>query len=116
TISGSKNAALPMIAGSVLVSGETVLHNVPRLRDTEIMLSILEYLGASTSFQDGTVRIRTENLVSKPIPAEYVSKLRGSIVLLGPLLVRFGVVEMAYPGGCVLGKRPVEAHVVALEQ
>lgn len=116
TISGSKNAALPMIAGAVLVSGETVLHNVPRLRDTEIMLTILEFLGAETTFENGTVKIRTDKLVSKPIPAEYVNKLRGAIVLLGPLLARFGVVEMAYPGGCVLGKRPVEAHVVALEQ
>lgn len=115
-ISGSKNAALPMIAGSVLVAGETILHNVPRLRDTEIMLTILEYLGASTSFQDGTMHIRTENMVNKPIPAELVKKLRGAIVLLGPLLARFGVVEMAYPGGCTLGKRPVEAHVLALEQ
>lgn len=116
TIGGSKNAALPMIAGAVLVSGETVLNNVPRLRDTEIMLSILEYLGAETSFQNGTVRIRTDKLQSKPIPGELVNKLRGAIVLLGPLLARFGVVEMSYPGGCVLGKRPVEAHVVALEQ
>lgn len=116
TISGSKNAALPMIAGSVLVSGETVLHNVPRLRDTEIMLTILEFLGAETTFENGTVTIRTENLTSKPIPSDLVSKLRGAIVLLGPLLSRFGVVEMAYPGGCVLGKRPVEAHIVALEQ
>jgi UDP-N-acetylglucosamine 1-carboxyvinyltransferase len=116
TISGSKNAALPMIAGSVLVSGQTILQNVPRLRDTEMMLSILEYLGAETSFENGTVCIDTMNLQSKPIPEDYVGKLRGSIVLLGPLLARFGVVEMAYPGGCVLGKRPVEAHVVALEQ
>ena len=116
TISGSKNAALPMIAGSVLVSGETVLHNVPRLRDTEMMLTILEYLGATTSFIDGTVTIDTTNLDSKPIPEEFVSKLLGSIVLLGPLLARFGVVEMSYPGGCVLGKRPVEAHVLALQQ
>lgn len=116
TISGSKNAALPMIAGSVLVSGETVLKNVPRLSDVETMLSILEFLGAETSFQEGTVRIRTDKLTSKPIPAELVNKLRGAIVLLGPLLARFGVVEMSYPGGCVLGKRPVEAHVLALEQ
>ncbi len=116
TISGSKNAALPLMAGSVLVSGETVLTNVPRLRDTESMLRILEFLGAVTTFENGTVRINTEHLESKPIPAELVSKLRGSIVLLGPLLSRFGVVEMSYPGGCVLGKRPVEAHVVALEQ
>lgn len=116
TVSGSKNAALPLIAGSVLCSGETVLHNVPRLRDIEILLRILDFLGAETSFQDGTVRIRTHNVQSKPIPAEFVSKLRGSIVLLGPLLARFGVVEMSYPGGCVLGKRPVNAHLSALEQ
>lgn len=116
TVSGSKNAALPMMAGSVLCSGETVLHNVPDLRDVRSMLSILEFLGAETSFQNGTVRIRTHNLQSKPISAEFVSKLRGSIVLLGPLLARFGVVEMAYPGGCVLGKRPVGAHIGALEQ
>lgn len=116
TIGGSKNAALPMLAGSVLVSGETVLKNVPRLSDVEIMLKILEFLGAETSFVEGTVRIRTDKLQSKPIPAELVNKLRGAIVLLGPLLARFGVVEMSYPGGCVLGKRPVEAHVLALEQ
>ncbi len=116
TISGSKNAALPLIASSILCSGETVLHNVPWLRDIRKMLEILEYLGAETSFHEGTIRIRTHNLESKKIPAEFVSKLRGSIVLLGPLLARFGVVEMSYPGGCVLGKRPVGAHVSALEQ
>ncbi|MEK7562880.1 MAG: UDP-N-acetylglucosamine 1-carboxyvinyltransferase [Patescibacteria group bacterium] len=116
TVSGSKNAALPLIAGSVLCAGETVLRNVPKLRDIEVMLEILQFLGADTSFQDGTVRIRTDRLSSKPIPAEFVGKLRGSIVLLGPLLARFGVVEMAYPGGCVLGKRPVGAHVMALVQ
>ncbi|MDP6561371.1 MAG: UDP-N-acetylglucosamine 1-carboxyvinyltransferase [Candidatus Peribacteraceae bacterium] len=116
TISGSKNAALPLIAASVLCEGETVLTNVPFLRDIKVMLQILDYLGAETSFQEGTVRIRTQNLQSKPIPADFVSKLRGSIVLLGPLLARFGVVEMCYPGGCVLGKRPVEAHIRALTQ
>jgi len=116
TISGSKNAALPMMAASLLCSGETVLRNVPDLLDVRAMLGILEYLGAQTSFQDGTVRIRTHGVQSKPIPSEFVSKLRGSIVLLGPLLSRFGVVEMAYPGGCVLGKRPVGAHIAALEQ
>ena len=116
TISGSKNAALPLIAGSILCAGETVLHNVPHLRDIRTLLDILEFLGSETSFQEGTVRIRTHKLTSKPIPSEYVSKLRGSIVLLGPLLARFGVAEMSYPGGCVLGKRPVGAHISALEQ
>lgn len=117
TVAGSKNATLPLMAASVLATeGETVLRNVPRLRDTVAMLKILDFLGAETSFEEGTVRIRADKLKSQPIPAEYVSSLRGSIVLLGPLLARFGVVEMSYPGGCVLGKRPVLAHVEALKQ
>lgn len=115
-ISGSKNAALPLIAEAVCASGETTLSNVPRLRDAEIMLQILEYLGAETEFIDGTVKIRTQNMTSKPIPLEYTSKLRASIVLLGPLLARFGVVEMAFPGGDQIGKRPVEAHISAFVQ
>lgn len=115
-VGGSKNAALPLIAGSILAQGETVLRNVPRLRDTLAMLKILNFLGAETSFEEGTVRIRAEKIRSQPIPAEYVSALRGSIVLIGPLLARFGVAEMAYPGGCVLGKRPVRAHVEAFLQ
>jgi UDP-N-acetylglucosamine 1-carboxyvinyltransferase len=115
-IGGSKNAALPLIAAALCADGETVLENVPRLRDTVAMLKILDFLGAQTSFENGTVRIRTDRLRSQPIPAEYVSSLRGSIVLLGPLLARFGVVEMSYPGGCVLGKRPVQAHVEAFVQ
>ena len=115
-ISGSKNAALPLIAASVLAAGETVLTNVPRLRDITAMLRILEFLGAETSFVADTVRIRTHKLQNRKIPTELVGKLRGSIVLLGPLLSRFGEAEMSYPGGCVLGKRPVYAHILALEQ
>lgn len=115
-VGGSKNAALPLLAASVLAQGETVLRNVPRLRDTLAMVEILKFLGAEVSFEEGTVRIRAENMKSQPIPAEFVSKLRGSIVLLGPLLARFGVAEMSYPGGCVLGKRPVLAHVEGLKQ
>lgn len=116
TIGGSKNAALPLMAASVLCEGDLILENVPRLRDTLAMLTILDYLGAQTSFEGNTVKINTDNMKSKPIPEDLVSKLRGSIVLLGPLLARFGVVEMSYPGGCVLGKRPVAAHIAVLQQ
>jgi len=80
------------------------------------MIEILRFLGAEVHFEHGTLRVHAENIQNKPIPAEYVAKLRGSIVLVGPLLARFGVVEMAYPGGCVLGKRPIEAHVEAMMQ
>ena len=101
-ISGSKNAVLPLIALSILGDGETVLTNVPDLRDVRMMLEILNYLGAETSFTDGTLRIRTHSIQSKTIPIDLVGKLRGSIVLMGPLLARFGVVEMAFPGGCMI--------------
>lgn len=115
-ISGSKNAALPLLAATVLTKGDCVLKNVPRLRDTETMLSILEFLGAKTSVDGTTVTVNTDTMSSQPIPHELVSKLRGSIVLLGSLLARFGEAEMAYPGGCVLGKRSVGAHTDAFAQ
>lgn len=116
TISGSKNAALPLLAGTLLCTGDCVLKNVPRLRDTDTMLAILKFLGARVSVEGTTVTVNTDAVKNKPIPHNLVSKLRGSIVLLGPLLARFGEVEMAYPGGCVLGKRPVEAHISAFSQ
>lgn len=116
TIDGSKNAALPIIAGTVLCEGVTTLHNVPQLSDVRILLDILEFLGAKTEQKGNTVIIDNSKLLSKKIPGEYVNKLRGSIVLLGPLLARFGVVEMSYPGGCVLGKRSVDAHIEAFKQ
>lgn len=115
-IGGSKNAALPLLAGAAACKGTTVFTNVPRLTDTTTLLSILEFLGATVETEGTTVTIHTHDLVNKPIPHELVSKLRGVIVLLGPLLARFGEAEMAYPGGCVLGKRPVGAHVEAFAQ
>jgi UDP-N-acetylglucosamine 1-carboxyvinyltransferase len=116
TIGGSKNAALPLIAASLLVAGEVVLENLPRIRDTEVMLQLLEHLGAKTSAQGNTVSIDASAARSRPLPKELVSKLRASILFLGPLLARFGVAEMAYPGGDVIGKRPVHAHILAFEQ
>lgn len=115
-VGGSKNAALPLLAGTALVDGTTVLENVPRIRDTVTMIQILEFLGAAVQVEGTTVRVDARRMESRTIPHELVSRLRGSIVLLGPLLARFGVVEMDYPGGCVLGKRPVGAHIAALEQ
>lgn len=115
-ISGSKNAALPLIAGAVVCKGTSVFTNVPRLSDTETMFGILRFLGADVKVDGTTVTIQADALENKVIPHEFVSKLRGSIVFLGPLLARFGEVEMAYPGGCVLGKRPVGAHIEAFQQ
>lgn len=115
-ISGSKNAALPLLAAALLCEGESVFHNVPRLSDIDTMLAILRFLGAEVDVDGTTVTVNTVRVKNRPIPHDLVSKLRGSIVLLGPLLARFGRVEMAYPGGCVLGKRPVHAHLMAFAQ
>ena len=115
-VGGSKNATLPLLAACLLCNNDVTLHNVPGLSDVRTMLKTMEYLGAETSFNDGTVKINAAKLQSKPIPSEYVSKLRGSIVLMAPLLARFGVAEMSYPGGCVLGKRPVDAHIIGFKQ
>ncbi len=115
-ISGSKNAALPLIAAALLCEGESVFHNVPRLSDIHTMLDILRFLGAEVESDGTTVRINAAHVKNAPIPHDLVSKLRGSIVVLGPLLARFGRAEMAYPGGCVLGKRPVHAHTLAFIQ
>lgn len=116
SVGGSKNAALPLIAASLLVAGDVILENVPRIRDVEVMLELLEHLGAKTSSQGNTIRINASAARSRPLPKELVSKLRASILFLGPLLARFGVAEMAYPGGDVIGKRPVHAHILAFEQ
>ncbi len=115
-MSGSKNASLPLLAATLCTTGDCVLKNVPKLRDIDTMLDILRFLGAEAHVDGTTITVNTDNAHSKPIPHELVSKLRGSIVLLGPLLARFGEVEMSFPGGCVLGKRPVDAHVMALKQ
>lgn len=115
-IGGSKNALLPLLAGAVLSDGITTFRNAPALRDTRTMLAILEFLGAKTSMEGTTITVDGSGIRNKAIPHDLVSKLRGSIVLLGPLLARFGEVQMAYPGGCVLGKRPVGAHIEALVQ
>ena len=115
-VGGSKNAALPLLAGTLCTKGDCVLTNVPRLSDIDTMLQILRFLGATATVDGTTITVNADAVTSKPIPHELVSKLRGSIVILGPLLARFGQVEMSYPGGCVLGKRPIDAHIMAFKQ
>ncbi|MBI3336692.1 UDP-N-acetylglucosamine 1-carboxyvinyltransferase [Candidatus Peregrinibacteria bacterium] len=117
TVSGSKNAALPLIAATLLITEEeTVFTNVPDIRDVRSMINILEFLGADVTFEAGTLRISARDIKNRPLPGDLVSRFRASILLLGPLLARFGVVSMAYPGGCVLGKRSIDAHIAVFEQ
>ncbi|MEK7175023.1 MAG: UDP-N-acetylglucosamine 1-carboxyvinyltransferase [Patescibacteria group bacterium] len=114
-ISGSKNAALPLIAASILVR-EIRLSNVPRIKDVENMLEIVDFLGGSFEWLgENDLKINTEKLVSKPLP-EAARKLRASILFAGPMLARFGEAELPYPGGDVIGARPLDTHLDAFRK
>ncbi len=111
-INGSKNAVLPLIAAAVLVK-ETHLKNVPKIKDVESMLGVIDHLGGSYNwFGDNELIINTENLISKPLP-DSARKLRASVLFTGALLARFGEVEMPYPGGDIIGARPLDTHINA---
>jgi UDP-N-acetylglucosamine 1-carboxyvinyltransferase len=114
-VSGSKNATLPIIAASLLTDQEVILTNVPDISDIATMQHILHYIGVKTEFDGKELKIHARAAANLEIEHELVSKLRASILLLGPLLVRNHEVRLAFPGGCVIGKRPVDAHLMALQ-
>lgn len=117
TPGGNKNAALPIVAASLLTSGKVTLSNVPNISDVAIQLKILKKLGAEVkrNLQDGTVEIEAKEIVSHKLSKDDVMKTRGSILFLGALAGRAKKVELWSPGGCNLGKRPVDSYLIALE-
>jgi UDP-N-acetylglucosamine 1-carboxyvinyltransferase len=116
TVSGAKNAALPMMAASIMTGEDVVLRNVPCLRDIDTMVEILEYLGAAVSRESGTLRINARNISRNEAPYDLVRKMRASICLLGPLLGRFKSARISMPGGCVIGPRPVDLHIKGIQR
>src|SRR5918999_66716 len=113
-VSGAKNAALKLIAAALLAPGRTVLHNVPRIKDVETMLAVLDGLGAKTEFSGNTLSIDASDVDSYTAPYELVRQMRASIVVLGPLVARFGEAEVSAPGGCNLGLRKFNFHLDGL--
>lgn len=114
-ISGAKNSALKLIAASILGRGKSTIHNVPNISDIDIMLDVLKQLGASIVRSDHTLIIDTSSVNSFETPYELVSKMRASISVLGPLIARFGEARVAMPGGCQIGARKIDMHLVGLE-
>lgn len=110
-IQGSKNSAFPILAACLLAKGTCQINNVPDISDVKNFLAILEYLGARVEFADHTVTIDTSRVANRDLPQELMSKLRGSIVIVGALLARFGKVRFAYPGGDAIGRRPIDLHL-----
>lgn len=116
TISGAKNAALPLIVSSILTKNEVKINNVPNVADIKTLISLLENLGAKVNFQNNSAFLNTNTLNQTIAKYDIVRKMRASILTLGPLLARFGHCEVSLPGGCAIGQRPIDLHLLALEK
>ncbi len=114
-VSGAKNAALPILAASLLAEGPSLLHNLPQLNDVSTSVKLLRSVGAEVTFHDGSsIEIDADTTNSFIAPYELVKTMRASILVLGPLLARFGAADVSLPGGCAIGARPVNLHVEGL--
>ncbi|EKM2549316.1 UDP-N-acetylglucosamine 1-carboxyvinyltransferase [Campylobacter jejuni] len=116
TISGAKNTALPLIVSSILAKNEVKINNVPNVADIKTLISLLENLGAKVNFQNNSALLNTNTLNQTIAKYDIVRKMRASILTLGPLLARFGHCEVSLPGGCAIGQRPIDLHLLALEK
>ncbi len=114
-ISGAKNAALPILAGSILSPAPVTLNNIPQLNDVATMLTLLQSMGAEVIFDEKMdLRLNAKEIEKYFAPYDLVKTMRASILVLGPLLSRFGRAEVSLPGGCAIGARPVNLHVKGL--
>ena len=113
--SGAKNAALPILAASLLTADDLVLHNVPHLSDIATMGKLLTGLGMTVERQEESVRLNARSLTTLTAPYDLVKTMRASIVTLGPMLARFGEAQVSLPGGCAIGARPVDQHIKGLQ-
>jgi len=113
-VEGSKNAALPVMAASLLIEGRCFFNNIPKLTDIEVMSKTLKELGADVVDFDGKLSIDASSLYQEEVSCKLARKLRASILVLGPLLARRGKVKVALPGGCNIGSRPINLHIEGL--
>lgn len=116
SISGSKNSVLPIIASSILNKKTCTIKNCPKIADTYLSIKILKHLGCKVTFEDNTLIINSSQLSSTYLPSDLVSQMRSSIIFLGSLLGREKECTLGYPGGCELGKRPIDLHIYGLKQ
>lgn len=133
-VQGSKNAALPILAATVLIPGVSILHNCPRIEDVHLMCKLLVSVGCCVKWEGNTLIVDASEITEaggqRPLekgagqpgreacrmPAEYVEKMRSSVIFMGAMLGRIGEISLKYPGGCVIGKRPIDLHLMAMEQ
>ncbi|QHS23545.1 UDP-N-acetylglucosamine 1-carboxyvinyltransferase [Virgibacillus sp. MSP4-1] len=115
-VSGAKNAVLPVIAASIMASeGKSVIHEVPALADVETMSEVIRNMNVNVLSHDHTLVIDSARPLTTEAPLEYVRKMRASVLVLGPLLARYGHAKVAMPGGCAIGSRPIDQHLKGFE-
>ena len=114
-VSGAKNAALPILAATLLADAPVRVTNLPRLNDVETMLALLERMGVRVSREAGGASLDAGRIAEPFAPYELVKTMRASILALGPLLARCGEARVSLPGGCAIGERPVDLHLKGLE-
>ncbi len=115
-VSGAKNAILPIMAACMLAKGKSTLTNVPALFDLKTMSHLLRIIGARVDHNDDVMTIDAEHCSFFEAPYELVSKMRASFYVMGPLIARFGQAHVSFPGGCAIGTRPVDLHLLAFEE
>ncbi|WP_334109672.1 UDP-N-acetylglucosamine 1-carboxyvinyltransferase [Thermodesulfitimonas autotrophica] len=112
--SGAKNAVLPILAGTLLCDGQSIIEGVPQLKDVDVMCDVLSHLGAKTVRNGATLTIDTAGLKLEEVSEELMRRMRASALVLGPLLARFGRARISQPGGCNIGSRPIDLHLKGL--
>ena len=116
SVSGSKNASLPILAATILNTGTTKLYNVPEIRDTKITQEILKFLGCTVKKHKGKIEINSKNITKREIPEHLMHQMRSTVILAGAILGRFKEVMFSYPGGCDIGARPIDLHLKSFEK
>ena len=115
-ISGSKNSSLPILAASLLSKKKIVLKNLPKVKDIQTMISLLQSLGSKIKQRNNTVQINNSKQTKKVAPYNLVKTMRAGILVLGPLLAKFGYAKVSLPGGCAIGSRPIDIHLKAFSE
>jgi UDP-N-acetylglucosamine 1-carboxyvinyltransferase len=115
-ISGAKNASLPILAATLMISDEVYLHNCPSLSDTAAAIRILRHLGSRVTTQNQTICVNSKDATAQEIPDTLMHEMRSSIIFLGAMLTCFNCAQLSLPGGCELGPRPIDLHLDALSQ
>jgi UDP-N-acetylglucosamine 1-carboxyvinyltransferase len=115
-ISGSKNAVLPAIVASLLTEERLMLQNIPQVKDVFTTLTLMEELGADYELKGNSLSIRSKKIISPEASYELVRSMRASILVLGPLLARYGRASVALPGGCAIGSRPIDLHIAGMQR